>query len=647
MFVVQRSSHNPKISPINEHPWEAQATYNWSPVSDGGTIHALYRAQAKVGVLGEPGFSASTIGYVSSTDGGKHFEGRRQFIVPEFPWERYGCEDPRITKIDDTYYIFYTALSRFPFSWEGIRVACATTKDFVTIDERFEVTPFNAKAMSLFPEKVNGKYAIIVTVNTDLPPSRMSIRYFDSLEDLKDKKAWMNWYNELDQWAIEDPVRNREEHAEVGAQPIYTKEGWLLVYSHIQKYFTEQKIFGIEALLLDHDNPQHIVGHTRGPFIVPERTYEKYGYMPNIVFPSGALVRGEMLDVYYGATDMTCCTASVHLQDLIDAMTPTRRDSYVVRSIGNPILRPIPEHEWEGKLVFNPGALDIDGDVHIIYRAMSADNTSYLGYARSHDGKHIDERHPTPAYWPREEFEMKKSHPTGNSGCEDPRLVLIDGFIYLSYTAYDGVNPPRVAISKILKEDFLAKHWDAWSKPILFTPPGVDDKDTCLFPEMIKGKYMILHRIQNRICGDFIDTLDFGNERVTRCIEMIGPRPGMWDGEKVGIAGPPFKTDAGWILLYHGVSSKSVYRVGAVLFDPHNPEQVIARTTNPIFEPREPYELYGEIKNVVFPCGQVVRGDTLYIYYGGADTVIGVATARISQILEHLTRHEKTKIDEY
>jgi predicted GH43/DUF377 family glycosyl hydrolase len=110
----------------------------------------------------------------------------------------------------------------------------------------------------------------------------------------------------------------------------------------------------------------------------------------------------------------------------------------------------------------------------------------------------------------------------------------------------------------------------------------------------------------------------------------------MWDGLKVGIAGPPIKTDRGWLLLYHGVSENGIYRVGAALLDSNDPTNILARLLQPILEPIQDYELYGQINNVVFPCGAVVRDDTIYIYYGGADSVIGLATCSLSRLLDML-----------
>lgn len=155
-------------------------------------------------------------------------------------------------------------------------------------------------------------------------------------------------------------------------------------------------------------------------------------------------------------------------------------------------------------------------------------------------------------------------------------------------------------------------------------------------PEKIGGQYMLLHRINSQLCADFLDSLDFKKNRLTRCIEIMGPRPGMWDSQKIGIAGPPIKTEKGWLLIYHGVSKTTTYRLGAVLLDLHNPSIIISRTIDTIFEPLTPYERIGQIRNVVFSCGVVPRKDTLFIYYGGADTVVGVAKVSIKKLLKIL-----------
>jgi predicted GH43/DUF377 family glycosyl hydrolase len=308
----------------------------------------------------------------------------------------------------------------------------------------------------------------------------------------------------------------------------------------------------------------------------------------------------------------------------------------MTRLSDKPILEPIKEHAWEAKAVYNPAAVEVSGKVNILYRGHAEDNTCVFGLAVSADGVTIDERLPEPVYVPRADFETKKKE--GNSGCEDPRLVQIGDRFHIFYTAYDGVSPPHVATSSIRVADFALRHWNEWSAPRLVSPDGIDDKDSCAIPRRFADGYFLIHRINGEICGGFVRSLDFTEERLNRCIHLIGPRPGMWDGLKVGIAGPAVLTDAGWLMLYHGVSTNKIYRLGAALLDRDDPTRVIGRLADAILEPDLTWEREGIVPNVVLPCGSVTRGDEMLVYYGGADTVIGVAKLHLPTLLAALTR---------
>jgi len=643
MYVAKRSEHNPILIPNKDHYWEEFATFNMCPIRKGKTIYGLYRAISSVDKIAKDQKQVSVIG-ISRSKEGIHFENRTPFIVPEEPWEAHGCEDPRITFFEGKYYIFYTAISGYPFSKDNIKVGLAISKDLKRVDERHLVTPFNAKAMTLFPERINGKITIIFSAFTDMPPAKMAIAQFDKIEQLWDQNFWNEWVKNIDSHAV-DFRRNQYDHLEIGTPPVKTKYGWLLVYSHIENYFKNpnggDRIFGIEAILLDNNDPKKILGRTRGPILVPEEPYELSGYIPDVIFPTGVLVEKETLHIYYGAADTTTCLAYVNLKDLISTMYIETTDEWrFKRGLTNPIITPKKENNWEAKATFNPAAIYLKGKVHILYRTLSNDNTSFIGYASSRDGFSISERLPDPIYIPREDFEMKKVA-DGNSGCEDPRITEIGKNLYICYTAYDSIGPPRVAVSSISTKDFIAHNWN-WTKPALITPPGFDDKDTCIFPEKLKDGYFVLHRVGNEICGDYLRTLNFDNDVIKKCIRIIGPRINAWDSSKVGISAPPIKTKYGWLLLYHGVSkSHNTYRVGVVLLDSKDPAIVLARSSDAIFEPEEEYEKVGIVNNVVFPCGMVLKGDLLYIYYGGADKVVGVATMKLSILLGALVRGSK------
>ncbi len=639
MYVVKRSSHNPILIPDKNHYWEAFSTFNMSVIKKGKTFYGVYRAISAVDKLHTPD-QLSIIGIGTSKDG-THFENRIPFITPVEEWEKYGCEDPRITYFEGQYYTFYTALSKYPFEATGIKAAVAISKDLKKIKERHLVTPFNAKSMTLFPERIGGKITVILAVNTDMPPSKIAIAQVDKMEELWDPKFWDKWYKNIDEHAL-DLKRFPSDHTEIGATPIKTPNGWLLLYSHIQNYFpsgdNQDKIFGVEAVMLDTNEPRKILGRTQGPLLVPRESYELVGHVSNIVFPSGAILKKDILSIYYGAADTTVCVARINLTDLVSTILPeTKHKWHFQRAAGNPIIVPKKEHSWEATSTFNPAAIRLRGVTHILYRTLSADNTSYIGYASSKDGINIDERLEEPIYLPREDFETKKVA-GGNSGCEDPRITKIGEVLYMCYTAFDGIGPPRVAITSITEKNFLDKNWK-WEKPILITPEGFDDKDTCILPEKTDGQYFILHRVGNEICGDYFKSLNFTKETVKKCIRVIGPRINSWDSSKVGISAPPIKTKHGWLLLYHGVSkSHNTYRVGMILLDLKDPAIVLAHCTDPIFEPEEPYEKIGLINNVVFPCGMVEKDGLLYIYYGGADSVVGVATIELAIVLKALTR---------
>lgn len=641
---LERYQHNPFLSPNPDNFWEAIAAFNGCVIKDGGIYHIVYRAISNTQEVNGKQLQMSTVGYGSGSDG-LGFAGRKQLIYPEQSWETYGCEDPRITKIDDEYFIFYTGLSDYPPTPEGIKIGVAVTSDFKTIKEKHLVTPFNAKAMALFPKKINGKYVALLTVNTDKPPAKICLATFDTKEQIWSQDYWREWYKNLDEHVL--PLqRMNSDHIELGAPPIETEHGWLFIFAYIKNYFIEsQRTFRIEAVLLDKDDPQKVIGRVHESLLEPEEKYEHEGIVSHIVFPSGTLVEDNMFHLYYGAADTTCARASCSLSYLLSKMqindvVPPKLE----KCEENPIMLPKPEHNWEAQAVFNPAAVYENGKVHIIYRAMSHDNTSTMGYAVSSNGTHIDERLIEPIYMPRAEFEDKRGKIDGNSGCEDGRLVRIDDTFYLTYTAYDGVNSPRVALSSIKLDDFINKRW-VWKEPVLISPPGIDDKDSCVFPEKINGKYAIFHRVDNDIVIDYVDDLNFdGKTKWLRTLGYIPLREDFWDEEKVGIAAPPIKTEHGWFVLYHGISKYDRhYRVGGMLLELEDPTKVISRLHYPIMEPEVRFEREGIVNNVVFPCGAVIIEDVLYVYYGGADKVIGVATIKFSKLLSYLLETKDKK----
>lgn len=642
MISVLRSPQNPILTPRKSRTWEREAVYNPSVVKNGDLWHMVYRAQSAPQPWANTALSIATIGYASSTDG-VHFAARRQLILPSEEWERFGCEDPRITARGSTHYIFYTALSLYPFAAPGIKVALAKTDDFVHFEKHL-VTPFNAKAMALFPDLVEGKLTAILTAHTDMPPVHVGIAQFEKEEELWSKEYWESWHKNLPSHQVL-LTRSTNDHVEVGAAPLKTKEGWLLIYCYIYNYFAHPATFAIEAVLLEGNNPRNVLGRCHEPILIPQEHYELYGKVPNVIFPSGGVFAGDELSLYYGAADTTCCLAYLSLKSLLSAMIPVKNSAFISTSIGpiageraleNPIISPVKDHTWECNYTFNPAALSEGGKIHLLYRAMGEAGVSTFGLATSLDGVHIQERLSTPVYLPRQDFEKPKR--SGNSGCEDPRLTRLGERIYMCYTAFNGVDPPRIALTSISVAAFLDKKWE-WEKPILISPPGVDDKDGCLLPEKVEGKFVFLHRFNPSIWIASVEHLTFGGDNFLGGDLLLEPRVYSWDSDKIGIGPPPIKTTLGWLLIYHGLSRYSKkYRLGAALLALEKPRQVIARLDYPILEPTHEFEKKGLRPDTVFSCGAVTQKDTLFVYYGAGDEVVCVATLSLSQLLVELSR---------
>jgi predicted GH43/DUF377 family glycosyl hydrolase len=623
---ITRYPKNPILLPLNKNPWESYAAFNGSVIKTNDKYRMLYRAMSSKQFVSGAELELSVIATAESADG-IDFDNRKLLITPSEDWDTFGCEDPRVTMLDNEYFIFYTALSTFPFSAPGIKVGLAISDDLSTVKEKHLITPFNAKAMTLFPEKINGKYAVLFTANTDLPPSKIAVAYFDKKEDLWSEKFWNKWYKSLDEQTL--PLTwSSLDQVEVGATPIKTEYGWLLIYCYIENYFTDQRQVQIKGVLLDLKDPKKIVGEIKKPLLVPETDYEIKGNVPNTIFANGAIIEKESLSIYYSACDTSVCLAEVPVKELFSSMqinnvAPVKFEKFKE----NPILKAIPEHSWESKAVFNPAAISLEGKIYIIYRAQSGDDISRFGLAVSTDGVSIEERLPDPIYSPREDFESR--------GCEDPRITQIGDKLYICYTAYAGGDLTRVALTSISVENFLKRNWD-WEKPILITAPGIYDKDACIFPETFGGKYLFLHRITPGISVDYSKTLTFGESNWLRTQSYIIPKPHSWDDEKIGIGPTPVKTTYGWLLIYHGISKKDhFYRAGAMLMDLKEPQIIIARTEYPILEPTEDYEKI-DGRGIVFPCGMVELEKYLYTYYGGGDGNICVAKINTQELLTYL-----------
>lgn len=311
---------------------------------------------------------------------------------------------------------------------------------------------------------------------------------------------------------------------------------------------------------------------------------------------------------------------------------------FKLKRVNGPILEVIPEHGWESRAVFNPGTVREGNVVHLLYRAVEGDNFSSIGYSKLNSAGKVLERHKEPA--------IKREWPIEKQGVEDPRIVAFEDRYYIFYTAYDGENPPAGENARVMLAE--TKDFGEYRK-IAMVGPDRQDKDAFIFPEKINGKVAFMHRIVPNIQIAFFEDI----EHLARPEKNYWPehlqqlekhtamhREFDWEVSKIGGGAPPIRTDAGWLLIYHGVDKNSTYRAGAALLDEKNPLKVRARLPYPIFEPEKEYERIGDVNMVVFPEGTAIFDDELQVYYGGADKVVGLAVGKLSHLIDDLWKHK-------
>ncbi len=333
----------------------------------------------------------------------------------------------------------------------------------------------------------------------------------------------------------------------------------------------------------------------------------------------------------------------------------------LIKCLKNPILSPNKKNSWENLAVCNPGVWYEKGTFYMLYRAAGDDEEHYiyLGLATSKDGINF-----------KREFDHPVLAPSKNgfdAGCvEDPRIVKFDDLFYITY-AYRPFPPgkywlekkydhgwPLGLVPKGLKENktntglAISTDLKTFKKLGRITDFDLDNRDVIIFPEKIKGKYYMLHRpvewvgpkyntdVPSIWLASSDNLIDWDNHHL-----LIKPKY-FWEKKKIGGSTPPLKTKDGWLVLYHGVSDTDhQYRVGALLLDLDNPEKVLARLENYILEPEHDYETKGYYTGCVFPTGNVIVDGTLYVYYGGADRYVCLATCKLEELLKELLKSKK------
>ena len=328
------------LSPTDKN-FESTGVFNPGIYQEGNTIHILYRAV-------ENG-NYSSIGYAKTEGPLKVIERKEQPLISrDFDYEKHGVEDPRIVKIEDTFYITYTV-------YDGVNAmgALATSKDLIHFEKHGIITPqvnyqeyenyvtdnegenlnpkyhqyynlfeqiglagdetrlLRDKDVVLFPRKINGKFVLLHRIWPGI-----QIVQFDDWKDLT-QSFWKEYLKELVNHIVMDP-RNLFEVKYIGSggPPIETEFGWLLIYHGVEET-TTGKIYHAGAALLQLDKPHIELARLPYPLFSPVKQWEKEGEVSDVVFPTGQALFGTDLYIYYGVADKHIAVAKLDINELL------------------------------------------------------------------------------------------------------------------------------------------------------------------------------------------------------------------------------------------------------------------------------------------------------------------------------------------
>jgi predicted GH43/DUF377 family glycosyl hydrolase len=323
---LERHESNPIIEPREGNYWEMKATFNPGAIYADKRVHLLYRA------IG--GDDVSVLGYASSDDGvafvdrlaepaytplvTKHtqkIEERSPLPNAYFSgggWNG-GCEDPRLTLIDDVVYLTYTAFD----GWGSIRIALSSIglEDFLNKNWKWRkpamISPPGEinKNWVIFPEKIHGKFAILHSISPEI-----LIDYFDDLNDFEDEeKVIVSKYNRVSRTGAWDSwIRG------AGPPPLRTDLGWLLFYHAMD--LRDPNRYKLGAMILDIDDPTKVIYRSKMPILEPDFAYENQGFKAGVVYSCGAIIKEGELYVYYGGGDSVVCVAMANLEKFLNEL---------------------------------------------------------------------------------------------------------------------------------------------------------------------------------------------------------------------------------------------------------------------------------------------------------------------------------------
>jgi len=323
------------------------------------------------------------------------------------------------------------------------------------------------------------------------------------------------------------------------------------------------------------------------------------------------------------------------------------------------------ENGFDNQAVLNPACIEVGGITHMFYRAVRrGDLVSSIGYCRL-EGNTVVQRSDKPVLFPEQDYEKM--------GIEDPRIVFLDGIYYLFYTVYDGKNAlfayatstdlirftkhgvisPRITYAEAARLFGFSKakmieryfFFDSYIRDRQGDDILLWEKDAFIFPKKINNRFALVHRVLPGIQVLYFDdfkqlTDDYWRDYLKNLGDYVLLDPEYrFESRNIGGGCPPIETKDGWLLIYHAVEDLRrgrTYHAAAALLDLADPTKVIGRLKKPLFSPSEPWEKQGDVNNVVFPTGAVVKEGRLTLYYGAADKLIGAKSIDLEELVGEL-----------
>lgn len=291
----------------------------------------------------------------------------------------------------------------------------------------------------------------------------------------------------------------------------------------------------------------------------------------------------------------------------------------LIRYKKNPIITPDCKLKHEKECTFNPCAIVHKNKVFLIYRAEGkyGDYISRLCLAISKDGYHFTKYKNNPIIEPE--------RPEEKRGCEDPRITKIGNTFYLTYTAFTGRkdHQNKVNLSLATSKDLI--HWQ--KRGIILK----DMKSGYIYPEKVKGMHLMFVGEGQIKIAKSKDLINWQVEEKP----LLSPRKNKFDSKLVEVGPPLITTKDKLIMIYNSADNLDRYSPSYIILDKQNSTKLIYRSSKPLMIPSEQFELFGKVNNVIFAEGLVKFKGNYFLYYGGGDKCIGVATFKEKDLSDY------------